>query len=280
MQIIRALAALFAVSGIGFAQSEIQLLPPIDAASTDITATEIPVGENVFVENTGVNWYSPVSWFTGPHWKNSIEIGVNGSDGNAESFSLMAAGKMKRETDGSVFGLDAAYGKTQANGVQTQNYALANSRWDLKFGDRWFTYNKNVIEFDEFKAFDTRLVLSGGLGRHFLKNDITTLTGRLGAGVSREFGGPDDSWVPEGNVGWDFEHKINELQKITAVFDYYPSWEDFADHRFVTKVDWELLLSKDANLSLKLGAIDRYDSTPNGAVANDIDYYLTFILKL
>lgn len=280
MQIIRALAILLVTSSLGFAQSEIQLLPPIDAASTDITATEIPIGEEVFVENTGVVWYSPLTWFASPYWQNTIELGVNGSTGNAESFSFLAAGKVKRETDASVFGLDIAYGKTQSNGIQTQNYALMNSRWDLKFNERWFSYNKNVVEFDEFKAFDTRLVLSGGLGHHVVKNDKTTLTGRLGAGVSREFGGPDDNWVPEANFGLDFEHKINELQKISAVVDYYPSWENFTDYRLSTKVDWELLLSEAANLSLKLGAIDRYDSTPNGAVANDIDYYLTLLLKL
>ena len=258
-----------------FAQDELQLLPPIDAAATDIG-----VGEEIIVENTGPIWYSPTAWFTSPLWENSIELGINGSEGNAESFSILAGGKLKRESDASVLGLDISYGKTKSGGVETQNYALSNSRWDWKLNDRWFLYNKNTIEFDKFKAFDMRLVLSGGLGHHIIKNDATTLTGRLGAGASREFGGPADDWTPEANVGLDFEHKINKFQKINGVVDYYPSWEDFADYRLVSKIDWELLLSEDANLSLKIGAIDRYDSTPNGNVANDIDYYATLLWKM
>ncbi len=270
-----ALAMCIGSLGTLFAQDELQLLPPIDAAATDI-----PVGEEVIVENTGPNWYSPTSWFDGPLWENSIELGINGSEGNAESFSIIAAGKLKRESDASVFGIDISYGKTESAGVETQNYALFNSRWDWKLGDRWFTYNKNTIEFDKFKAFDMRLVLSGGLGHHIVKNDATTLTGRLGAGASREFGGPADEWIPEANVGLEFEHKINKFQKINGVVDYYPSWEDPSDYRLVSKIDWELLLSEQANLSLKIGAIDRYDSTPNGNVANDIDYYATLLWKL
>ena len=272
---IYTIAMCFALSSGSLAQTDIQLLPPIDAAST-----EIPVGEELIVENVEPSWYSPTTWFSGPLWENSIELGINGSEGNADSFSIISAGKLKRETEVSVLAVDISYGKTKSNGVETQNYALFNSRGDWKLTERKFVYNKNVMEFDKFKAFDVRLVLSGGLGYHLIQNDVSTVTGRIGAGASREFGGPADEWVPESNLGMDFEHKINKHQKINGVIDYYPSWENFSDYRLVSKVDWELLLSEEANLSLKLGAIDRYDSTPNGTKANDIDYYVTLLWKL
>ena len=35
----------------------------------------------------------------------------------------------------------------------------------------------------------------------------------------------------------------------------------------MTNAYWEILLDEETNLSLKLGAVDRYDSTPNGSVA-------------
>jgi putative salt-induced outer membrane protein YdiY len=137
-----------------------------------------------------------------------------------------------------------------------------------------------MLEYDEFKAFDLRLSVSGGLGNHFIKTETTTLTGRLGAGTSHEFGGPDDAWVPEGNLGTDFEYKISRLQKFKLIADYYPSWEDFRDYRLVSNAYWEILLDDDTNLSLKIGAVDRYDNTPNGAKANDIDYFVTLLWKL
>ena len=186
----------------------------------------------------------------------------------------------KRKTEGNTLDLGLTYGKTQANGVETQNYAMFNSRWDWNMTPAWFLYNKDVLEYDEFKAFDLRLVFSGGLGYHLIKHDATTLTGRLGAGVSREIGGPDEDWVPEANLGLDFEHKLSARQKVKVTSDYYPAWEDFLDYRLLLNAHWEILLDEETNLSLKLGVIDRYDSTPNGREYNDLDYFITLVWKL
>ena len=263
-----------AVSLIAEEISEIEMLPPIDAPVTN----EPIVGEDVFVEPT-TSWTKPTTWFNSPVWDYGFELGVNGSEGNAQTFSLVTSGNLKRETEGNEFTLNATYGKTQANEVETQHYALMNSRWDWKTSPTWFFYNKNILEYDEFKAFDLRVSITGGMGYHFIDDDVTKLTGRFGAGASREFGGPDDSWVPEANFGMDFERKISDRQKVALTTDYFPSWEDFMDYRLVTNANWEIQLDDSPNLSLKIGAIDRYDSTPNGAKHNDIDYFLTLIWK-
>ena len=43
---------------------------------------------------------------------------------------------------------------------------------------------------------------------------------------------------------------------------------------------WEVLLSQAANLSLKIGVVDRYDSTPNGRERNDLNYTALLLWKL
>ena len=96
----------------------------------------------------------------------------------------------------------------------------------------------------------------------------------------REFGGIDDEWVPEANFGADFEHCLTKRQKLKLTTDYYPSWEDSDNFRLVSNANWEILLDEATNLSLKIGAVDRYDSTPNGLQHNDIDYYVTLLWKL
>ena len=45
-------------------------------------------------------------------------------------------------------------------------------------------------------------------------------------------------------------------------------------------ISWELVLDDVNNLSLKVGVIDRYDSTPNGAEPNDVDYSVLLLWSL
>jgi putative salt-induced outer membrane protein YdiY len=227
------------------------------------------------------SWIVPTRWFSSPIWERGIEFGINGSEGNAQAFSILAAGHFKRETDRSKLLLDVLYGKAQANSVLTQHYAFMNSRWDVNLGDsRWRIFNVARIEFDQFQAFDWRLSLSSGLGYDIIKADHTKLTGRFGAGGAREFGSSREEWVAEAVFGADFEHKFSDKQKIVFTSDYYPAWEEFSNYRLVTTGSWELLLDQATNLSLKIGFLDRYDSTSMGRQPNDIDYYVTLLWKL
>lgn len=256
---------------------ELELLPPVGEIPDSPDPLLAP--EEVFVEPHP--WYTtPLLWFKSPVWDIGAELGINGSEGNAQAFSLITSFNGKRESDSHAFDWDLRYGKTQTAGIETQHFALFNSRWDWKYNPVWFFYLKNNLEYDEFKAFDIRYVATAGLGHHVIKTEMTTLTGRLGAGTSREFGGPDDSWVPEANAGFDFEKQLSARQKLKLTSDYYPSWEDFQDYRLVTNAHWEILLDEETNLSLKVGAVNRYDSTPNGLEPNDIDYFVTLLWKL
>ena len=105
------------------------------------------------------------------------------------------------------------------------------------------------------------------------------MTGRFGAGASREFGGPDNRWVPEALFGGDYEHQINKRNKVIAKIDYFPEWGDFSNFRLVSDLAWEYLIDAEGNLSFKLGANDRYDSTPNGRKPNDINYSALILYK-
>ena len=111
-----------------------------------------------------------------------------------------------------------------------------------------------------------------GLGYDFIRNDVTTLTGRFGAGVSHEYDGPEDEWTPELIYGLEWERKISDRQKLNASVEYFPNLEHFRDCRINSKASWEVVIDPEWGLSLKLSAIDRYDSTPHGAKHNDIDY--------
>ena len=225
-------------------------------------------------------WYYPWTWLPYDGWENSAELGVNGSAGNAESFSVQAGARFKRKTDTNLMDFRISHNRTNAGGVETQNNALFYADFERFVGDsRWTYFVKNGLEYDEFKAFDLRYNINGGLGYSFFDSDDLRLVGRFGSGVSREFGGPNNDWTPEALFGFDYEHQINKRNKLLANVDYFPNWADWSDFRVVSDVGWEHLLDEDGNFSLRLGANDRYDSTPNGLKPNDINYQALFLYK-
>lgn len=213
-------------------------------------------------------------------WDGTLELGVNASEGNAESLSMRIGGDLKRETEKSIWDVDFAYAKTSANSVETQHNALFNAKQEMLFQSPWTWFTRFGTEYDEFKAFDVRLSLNTGLGYRFIDNEFTKFKTRAGYGVSREFGGPNEDYVPEATFGLDFEHQITERQKFKTIVDYYPDWRDFTNYRLVSDIGWQVLLDEAAHLSLKLSVRDRYDSTPNGREPNDVDYALLLLWKL
>jgi len=230
---------------------------------------------------SGDFWFDPDYWFPAAAWEGGVELGINASEGNSETLNLRAGGNLKRKTEQFIFGVDLSYAKATANSVETRHNALLDVGSEWLLGDsRWTLFGDFGAEYDEFKAFDLRLTLDGGVGYQFIKNDISTLTGRFGAGVSREIGGPDNRFVPEAVFGLEYERQLTERQKLAAKTEYFPAWTDFDDYRLVANIGWEVLLDEEANLSLKLGLTDRYDSTPHGLRPNDIDYFVLLIWKL
>lgn len=241
----------------------------IDAKSTpSVTRTE------------SIVWYNPWSWIPKDGWSNSAELGINGSAGNAESFSFQTGTRLKRKTDFTLFDVRLTHNRTTANGLETQNNALLYTDFERFLGKSpWSLFVKNGLEYDEFKAFDLRFFINSGIGYNIYNTDDLKLTTRFGAGTSREFNGPDDRWVPEALFGLDYEHQVTKRNKLIAKVDYFPEWTDFENFRLIADVSWEYLIDDDGNLSVKLGALDRYDSTPNGSKPNDINYSALLLYK-
>ncbi len=262
--------------------------PPLPPQTPPSTASAAPPSSFApDVETLGATtptreivWYNPWSWIPKDGWTNSAELGTNGSAGNAESFSFQTGTRLKRKSDYTLFDFRLTHNRTIANSVETQNNALMYADFERFLGkSKYSLFVKNGLEYDEFKAFDLRFFINTGLGYNFYNTDDIKLTSRFGAGTSREFGGPDDRWVPEALFGADYEHQITKRNKVIAKVDYYPEWTNFSNFRLITDVSWEYLLDEKGNLSMKVGALDRYDSTPNGRKPNDVNYSALLLYK-
>ena len=194
---------------------------------------------------------------------------------------MLAGWNLLRKTDLREVTMDFNYALSSTDGVQTQNFWQLDLKHDRIFaeGSPWsFFTNANFLS-DQFQAFDLRVALNSGIGYRFIDTEDALLKSRVGAGASREFGGPNDDWTPELVLGLDFKRQITARQSVGGSIDYFPSFEDFSDYRIVSDLWWELLIDEEANLSLKFNVIDRYDATPEGAEPNDIYYSVLMLWK-
>ncbi|MGD9635405.1 MAG: DUF481 domain-containing protein [Pirellulales bacterium] len=239
------------------------------------------LGEEAFEEGDS-EWYQPNYWFGITPWDTGIELGVNGSAGNNEAFSIRTGGYMKRESRFSKLDYSIYYNRTTTAGLTTQNNATSDIRndWMLDDSSPWTLYAKANVFYDEFQAFDLQTNGNSGIGYQIFKDPKIELTTRAGAGASREFGGPDNEWTPEALFGFEYLQHVSATQKFYANFEYYPAMEGFDEYRIVTDGGWEIEFSKPSNLSLKLSASDRYDSTSFGADPNLLNYSVLLLLKL
>ncbi|MFK7769870.1 MAG: YdiY family protein [Mariniblastus sp.] len=213
-------------------------------------------------------------------WTGSFAAGLNGKTGNSQTVDINSTLNLARETDFATTTLLASYFYSTNDIATITNRFFGQGRQERKLSNpRWSLYYQAGYEWDEFKAFDYRIALHGGLGFEVFKFDDRFLKLRLGAGASREVGGIVDEWNPELQFGGDWERQLTETLKLYANVDYFPNVEDFSDYRLNTIGGLEFLIDAERNINFRMFAFNRYDSTPPaGNVANDLDYGMAIVV--
>jgi len=210
-------------------------------------------------------------------WKRSVSLGLSGTEGNAESSSGRLGLEAKRSSAAMETAFAAGYMYATSEGARTKNRAEVGVRNDWRFGEsRWGLFAQGKAEYDEFQDWSLRV--SGALGPSYqlIASDATSLRGRAGLGLSREFGGESNSVTPEAIFGLDFEHKFSERTALTAGVEWLPSLSEVPQFRAGGHVGIKTVLDRAAGMSLHAGVSDRYDSRPGAGVGrNDFEYFVT-----
>jgi hypothetical protein len=221
-----------------------------------------------------------------PPLSGGVEFGVTGAEGNSENFKVRLGGNVKYETSAELFKGEFVYNYATASGQVNENRFLGNARHEWKWLQTpWSWFVSGSAEYDEFKQFDVRLAAHTGFGYEFVKTPATSLKGRLGAGGSQEINSPHNDFVPEVLVGLDVEHKFSDRQKVTLSAEGFPDVDNVSHYRVQAKGAFEILVDPAWNLTLKLGAQDRYDSSPQSAnptkpvKRNDVEYFAVLLWK-
>jgi putative salt-induced outer membrane protein YdiY len=217
----------------------------------------------------------PDSFFKG--WDFTIEAGVVGASGNTERFGARAAFGGVRDTTQTVTLIGASYLYAVDDGDKSQDRFEAFIRNDWKLPEnKWRIYAKASAEYDYFKDYDWRVTGVVGVGYELIDNETTLLLPRVGIALTKEFGGSDNRIIPELNLGFDFAHKFSDTAKFFFTFDSYWSMLDYPEYRLVGATGLEFLLDAESGMIFKIGAEDRYDSTPGeGNSRNDLTYFAT-----
>lgn len=210
-------------------------------------------------------------------WGFSVQAGITGSSGNNENFSGRAGITGERKTSNMETTAFASYLYSTADGQKSAARGEAGIKNDWLLDGPWRIFAEGLYEYEEFQAWQHRLSAAGGLGYEFISNDKTTLLGRIGAGASFETGSnANEELVPEGLAALELTHKLSDTTTFKGSSVYYPSFDDAGEFRLTNKAELSVLLDKESNMSLNVGAEHRHDSDPGvGIKPNDVNYYLT-----
>ncbi len=217
----------------------------------------------------------PDSFFKG--WEFTVEAGLTGASGNTERFGARAALGGKRETSktATFAGMSYLYGIDDGEKSQDRFEAFFRNDWKIT-DSKWRVFTKASAEYDYFQEYDWRVTGVIGMGYALIDTDTTLLLPRFGVAVTREIGGSDNRWIPELDLGFDFTHKFNDTAKFFFTFDSYWSMLDFPEYRLVGATGLEFLVDASTGMIFKVGAEDRYDSTPGeDRSRNDLTYFAT-----
>jgi putative salt-induced outer membrane protein YdiY len=206
-------------------------------------------------------------------WSGRVELGLNGADGNSQNLNTRSSGELVRKTPRNELTFNVTHNFARSESTRTADKLLYDTRFEKLFqASCWLAFVHNSVEYDDFQAFDSRVGFDGGIGYQCMKTDTTSLRGRVGAGASREYGVPGSRYIPEGNLSCDFEHKLSPGHKLVLKSEYLPNLEEFEEFRAKNDLAIETGLDLLGPMSLKMGVVDQYDSTPNGKKHNDVQY--------
>jgi hypothetical protein len=227
-----------------------------------------------------------------PKWTGSIEGNITGVVAENDQWDLRVGAKLLRESPDDKLNMYAEYflktlGGSNSNNTGsaiTDSNLLTNITYDrfLNPGP-WLYFAKGQYEYDINQNWENRVGGWGGVGYRFLQDDPKKygLTGKVGFGVTREFGGVDE-WYPQAYAELEGFWQISERQKITVSSFITPDVAEFNNYMILTRVEWTMKLDYMSGLSLVGGLRDQYQSPAkaNGSNLNDLRVYLGFKLDM
>lgn len=235
-----------------------------------------PAGQALAVEEGSPSFWAALM----PGFDSQFEIGISGAEGNTETADIRVGLRTNREDEKSRMKFSVTYQWSTSSGETIRNQGNAFIFHDWLIPDSpWFTFVNGNYDFDEFRSWEHRVSGFGGFGYGLVETETLEMTTRLGGGATKEFGGADDI-RPEGLLsGALVKWKPTDAQTVTAFARLYPDLSDFFKFRFLTGLEWFIMIDQADGLSMKFGIENEYESiTAGGEDRNDMKYYGALVI--
>ncbi|GJQ29917.1 MAG: hypothetical protein HBSAPP03_18010 [Phycisphaerae bacterium] len=243
-------------------------------ANTSASGSPAPSAPAAGSETEPASSEAPLPWWKG--WRGAVDVGLNGSSGNSDALSGRVGVTGTRATARHETAATATLSHASASGAEAVTRAAFSLRNDWKAGEsRWGFFALGRAEYDDAQDWTWRV--SGFLGPSYrlVTTARTSMKARLGLGGSHEFGGARERTKPEGLLGMDASHALNERAKVFAIVEVIPNLTDVPHWRLEARAGYEVLLDPARRMNLKVGVADRYTSDPGQADRNDLEYFVT-----
>lgn len=206
------------------------------------------------------------------------DFGVAFARGNAVTDSITNTARLNRVTNTNKVGIyftqinSSAKFRDESGAQTTQTTANAiRGGWSASRNlggqaSRWFFQGFNDYEYDALLGLDLRVVLGGGLGYYFLRNDRGFLTVSGGGAWNREKFDPNIAQLPnprssgEVYMAQEWVYKLGRIWSVNEKFVFFPNLSDVGAYRI--NFDASLAASLTRILALQLTVSDRYLSNP------------------
>jgi len=119
-------------------------------------------------------------------WESHIDFNAAINKGNTDSVNTKLYADTNLKLGDHRHIADLTFNREEQNGVRTKEQDLFRYNYNWLFNDPWFFGASFSAERDPIKELEQRFILGVALGRDFINNPRTTLSGQLGTGYLTE----------------------------------------------------------------------------------------------
>jgi putative salt-induced outer membrane protein YdiY len=209
-------------------------------------------------------------------WSRTLDIGVNGRQGNSETTSITVGLELSLEDQFKRWEIQGrSFFARDEDGTSDNNARFTLRRDHFFFESPWFAFGSVSYGYDQFESWKHRIVASSGPGYRLVQREAQELDLRLGATYTREFGergrneanflfGVDYSWKPGERHTFTLENQLfTEVQPSPG------------ELRNLTIAGWKVKILEEPALSLKAAVENEYETeVEDDDKKNDLKYYV------